>query len=189
MFGTVLQKQQNIGRDKEKKRQLKESESNIQEEANKQAASMKEKRKEDRSEGRQYAEEVLSRDVQGLTPEQRKNMESSGQRRLNRDIQGYQRQLTAQQGKSGIRGGAAYAQNADLARIGQEAQGQFQRDLSNLDSDLALKKLAAMFNIEQGEAAQGQTERQMAIDTLQLENERKRQRYLEDKFNRAFTKV
>jgi len=142
-----------------------------------------------RQKGKARAEEVFSRDVQGLTPEQKKNMESTAQRRLNRDMQGYERKLLAQQGRQGIKGGAAYAQQADLARIGADAQGQYQRDLSQLDSDLSLKKLAAMFNIEEGEAAQAQLDRQLAIDEANLENERIRQRWIEDQYNRLFTKV
>lgn len=142
-----------------------------------------------RDKGKKRAEEVFSRDVEGLTPQQKKNMESTAQRRLNRDMQGYERKLLAQQGRAGVKGGAAYAQQADLARIGSEAQGQYQRDLSQLDSDLSLKKLAAMFNIEEGEAAQAQLDRQLAIDEANLENERIRQRWIEDQYNRLFTKV
>ncbi len=161
----------------------------IQEMANKQVGQMKTDRDADRIKGKARADEVLSRDVEGLTPQQKKDLESDGQRRLNRDMQGYDRQIVANQGRNGIKGGAAYAQRADLARIGQEAQGQYRRDLSKLDSDLKLKKLAAGFNIEEGEAAQGTLDRQMALDEQNLEQERKRQRMLEDQYNRLFSRV
>src|SRR5689334_7390049 len=91
-----------------------ERERAIQSRALEQAKSMKEKRIADRSEGRQYAQNVLSQDYQGLTPQQRQNMESTGNRRLSREVQGHERRLLAEQGRKGIRGGTAYAQRADL---------------------------------------------------------------------------
>lgn len=157
--------------------------------ANENAKNLKGQREEDYASGKKRAEELFSREVQGLTPEQRRMKETTGKKNLNRSMQGYERQLLAKQGKSGIKGGAAYAQSADLARMGQESQGQLINDIESLDADLALKKLAAMFNIEQGEAAQGLTERQMAQDALELDAEKKRQKMLEDKFYGAFTKV
>ena len=158
-------------------------------EAFKNAQDMKEDRKTARGEGKQYAEELFNRNIAGLNPQQRQSMEESGRHSINRQMQGMERNLLAKQGKHGIKGGAAYAQHADLARAAVDAQGQMQRDLQSLDSDLALKKLAAMFNVEQGEAGQAQLDRQLALDELKYEEEKKRNRLLEEQFNRQFSKV
>jgi hypothetical protein len=167
----------------------KERENYVQQAATDQAQKYREERKTAREEGRKYAEEVLNRDVQGLTPSQRLAMEEGGSRKINRQMQGYERKLLAQQGRGGVRGGAAYAQQADLARAGSEAQAQHLSDIGQMDADIALKKLAAMFNIEQGEASQAQLDRQLALDELRLEEERKRQRYYEDKFNQNYSRI
>ncbi len=161
----------------------------IRKEASEQAKVYGEDRKAARQEGRAYADEVLSRNYQGLNPMQRQAMEESGKAKLNRDVQGYQRKLLANQGRAGIRGGAAYAQQADLARAGLDAQQQLYRDLENLDAETAMKKLAAAFNIEQGEAAQSQADKQLAYDDLRYEQEKKRQKALEDQINYLFSKV
>ncbi|HET9433069.1 MAG TPA: hypothetical protein VFO37_04895 [Chitinophagaceae bacterium] len=158
------------------------TEEEIKERARKEAEEIGKKRTESRQEGRRYAEEVLSRDIQGYTPAQRRSMEEGGKRRIGREFQGYQRQLLAQQGRRGLRGGAAYAQQADLARGAQEAQQQMMQDIEQSSADAALKKLAAMFSIEQGEAAQSSLDRQLALEEIRLEQERKRQRMYEDKY-------
>lgn len=161
----------------------------LRKEASEQAKSLGEERRAARQEGRSYANEVLSRNYSGLNPAQRQAMEETGRAKLQRDMQGIQRKLLANQGRSGIRGGAAYAQQADLARAGMDSQQQMYRDLQNLDADMALKKLAAAFNIEQGEAAQSQADRQLAIDEQRYEQERKRQKALEDQLNYLFSRV
>lgn len=166
-----------------------EDEAAQKERAQKSAAEMAEERKRARGEGRKYAEELFSRDVEGLTPNQRRYYEESGKRQIGKDIQGAQRQLSAQQGRRGLKGGAAYAQQADLAKAGAEAQGQLQRDISSMDADLALKRLAAMFNIEQGEAAQSQLDKQLSVDEQRAEAERRRQRYLQQQYDRLFSRI
>ena len=158
---------------------------------NQQAQEAKTNRQEARKEGKAYAEEVLNRDVQGLTPAQRKAMQYEASQKINRDTQQAERKLLGEQGRRGIGGksGVAFAQQQELSRAGQEAQGQATRDLEKLNADLALKKLAAMFNIEQGEASQSQLDRQMAIDELELSQEKKRQRAVEDQMNRLFSRL
>jgi hypothetical protein len=158
---------------------------------NTQAQEAKTNRQEARKEGRAYAEDVLSRDIQGLTPAQRQAIQYEASQRINRDTQQAERKLLGEQGRRGIGGksGVAFAQQQELARAGQEAQGQATRDTEKLNADLAMKKLAAMFNIEQGEAAQSQLDRQMAIDELELSNEKKRQRAIEDQMNRLFSRL
>jgi hypothetical protein len=156
-----------------------------------QAQQSKEARNQARQEGRAYAEDVISRDVPGLNPEQRNAMQYEANRQIKRSLQSANRRLLGDQATHGIvgKGGVGYAQQRDLERLANEARGQSTRDLDKLNADLALKKLAAMFNIEQGEAAQSQLDRQMAMDQLQLEQERKKQKYWEDKFNRLFSRV
>jgi len=157
--------------------------------ASNQAQQFRQEREQGRERGRAYGEEFLGRDIQGLTPTQRRSMEESAQKKLNRESQGLQRRLLAQQGSRGVRGGAAYAQQADLARATGEAQQQYMRDIDQMDADIALKKLGALFGIEQGEAAQSQLDRQLALDMARMDEERKRQRPYETKFNDYFSRV
>lgn len=151
----------------------------------------KEERKTSRAEGKAYAEEVLSRDVQGIDPKKRSAMQYEANKQIQRGMQSANRRLLGDQSSRGIvgKGGVGYAQQRDLQRLANDAQGQATRDLDKLDSDTALKKLAAMFNIEQGEATQSQLDKQLAVDELQLGEERKRNRMWEDKINRAFSRI
>lgn len=156
-----------------------------------QTQTAKQERQQARQEGRQYAEEVLNRDIEGLKPEQRNAMQYEANKQIKRAHQSANRKLLGEQSQHGIvgKGGVGYAQQRDLQRLANEAQGAATRDLDKLNADLALKKLAAMFNIEQGEAAQSQLDKQLAVDQLQVENERKRQKYYEDQFNRLMSRV
>lgn len=144
-----------------------------------------------RQEGRTYARDVLGQEVEGLNPKQKSAMQYEASKQIQRQMQSANRKLLGEQGRHGIvgKGGVGYAQQRDLQRLGQEAQGQATRDLDRLNSDLALKKLAAMFNIEQGEASQTQLDRQMAQDQAEIAEERRRNRGFEDKFNRLFSRV
>lgn len=150
-----------------------------------------EERKAAREGGRKYAEEFIHRDVQGLTPEKRNALQYEANKNIQRDLQSSRRRLLGEQGRRGIvgRGGVGYAQERDLDRMGREAKGQVHRDLDKLNSDLALKKMAAMFNIEQGEASQAHLDRQAALDDIRHQKERKRQRKYEDRFNRIFSRI
>ncbi len=154
-------------------------------------AQSKTDRQQARQEGKAYAEEVLGRDVQGLTPAQRNAMQFEANKQIQRQHQSANRKLLGDQSQHGIvgKGGVGYAQQRDLQKLANESQGQATRDIDKLNADLALKKLAAMFNIEQGEVAQNQLDKQMASDELKLSNEQKRQRYFEDQFNRLFSRL
>lgn len=152
------------------------------------AQKSKELRQTGRQEGRKYGEELFNRNVQGLTPEQRRNSEFESEKRINRDLHAKEKKLLGEQGKRNIgnRSGVAFAQQQELRRDADEAKGQAKRDLENLNADLALKKQAAMFNVEQGEGAQSQLDRQLAADELDLNRERKRARHLEDDYRNYF---
>jgi hypothetical protein len=129
-------------------------------------------------------EEFHARKFTGLTPEERARHESDAARRINRQIQGHQRELIGKQGHHGVRGGSAYAQKADLARLGMEAKNEANSAIRGMDQDLALKKMASQFAIEEGGAAEYLTNEQQAANELLLENERKRNRRHEAQFNR-----
>lgn len=151
----------------------------------------KEERKKAYEEGRARSEELFSRDVQGLDPAKKAAMQFEANKGIQRSMQSANRKLLGDQASHGIvgKGGVGYAQQRDLQKLGTEAQAGVTRDLDKLNADLALKKLAAMFNIEQGEASQSQLDKQLAIDEIQLNEERKRQRNFEDQFNRLFSRV
>lgn len=144
-----------------------------------------------RQEGKEYADEVLSRNYEGLTPEQRLQMQTESHKHVKRAAQSANRNMLGEQSQHGIvgKGGVAYAQQRDLQKRASEAEGQAMSDINKLDADLALKKLAAAFGIEQGEVSQNQLDKQMAIDEIQLNQERKKQKYYEDKFNQSFSRV
>lgn len=163
----------------------------IEKRASESAQKSKEERKLARKEGEEYVNEFFSRPQEGLTPEQKRTMQYEAKKQIQRGEQAAQRKLLGNQGIRGITGksGVAYAQQRDLARQAQEAQGAAQRDISKYDYDVALKKQAAKFSGAQGEAAQAQLDKQIALDELRLENERKRQRQLEDQYYQQFTRV
>lgn len=198
---------------KRKKKQLEQEKSNFQdernllegktteaEEANRQkmkqqieseAQAAKDVRQKGREEGKAYAEEVFSNPFPGLDPKQKIAMQNEANKNIRRQMQSANRRLLGEQGRRGITGrsGVAFAQQQELEKLGQEARGQASRDLDKLDKDLELKKIAARVNLEQGEAAQSLLDRQTAIDQLALEEEKKRQRMYEDRFNRLFERV
>lgn len=160
-----------------------------QEQINQVAADQKGRDQVARQEGKEYSDELLNRQYEGLGKVQRQGLQESANAQIGRDIQGYEKKLLAQQGRRGVKGGAAYAQQADLARMGADAQQQTQRDLSALDSDLAMRKLAAAYNIEQGEVGQEALRQQMAKDTLESYDQRKYQKWLAEQANKLFQRV
>lgn len=151
----------------------------------------KRSRSQARQEGREYAKDVLSQQVEGLSPRQKAAMQNEAFQRIGREQHAAQRRLGGIQGRRniGARSGVAFAQQQELDRQAQEARGGVQRDVEKLDADLALKKLAAMFNIEQGEAAQSNLDRQLALDEIELAEEKRRQRQLQDQMNRYFSRI
>lgn len=160
-----------------------------QENINQVASDQKERDKVARDEGKAYADELLNRQYEGLGQVQRRNLQESANAQIGRDIHGYEKKLLAQQGRRGVKGGAAYAQQADLARMGTDAQQQTQRDLSSLDADLAMRKLAAAYNIEQGEVGQEALRQQMAKDVLESYDQRKYQKWLAEQANKLFQRI
>jgi hypothetical protein len=185
-----LKKQQDQFSEGAKAREAQES-AEMETKASEKAQKSKEERNIARKEGQEYMDEFFSRPQEGLTPEQKRSMQFEAKKQIQRGEQAAQRKLLGNQGMRGITGrsGVAYAQQRDLNRQAQEAQGAAQRDVNKYDYDLALKKQAAKFSGEQGEASQAALDKQLALDELRLENERKRQRQLEDQYYQQFTRV
>lgn len=155
------------------------------------AAQSKTDRQQAREEGRADTEAFFQKDIQGLDPKKRQAMQYEANKGIQRSHQSANRKLLGDQSQRGIQGqgGVGYAQQRDLQKMAQDAEGGVTRDLDKLDSDVALKKLAAIFTGGEGNAAQSQLDKQMALDELQLADERKRQRTFEDQFNRQFMRA
>lgn len=154
-------------------------------------AESKSERQKAREEGRADTEAFLAKEVEGLDPATRQALQYEANKGIQRSHQSANRKLLGDQASHGIvgKGGVGYAQQRDLQKMADEAYGGARRDLTKLDKDLALKKKAAIFAGGQGEASQSQIDKQMAIDELQLADEKKRQRNFEDQFNRLFSRV
>ncbi|SRR5260221_5467965 len=148
-------------------------------------------RQKARGRGREYAQEVMGRKIEGLDPNQRRAMQYEANRGINRAAETANRELLGNQAKRGIlgRGGVGYAQQRELQRLASEARGGVHRDLDKLNADMTEKRRAQQFGIESGEAAQHQLDRQIAQDEINLEKERKRQRNFEDRFYQQFSRI
>lgn len=113
----------------------------------------------------------------GLEEKDRENLRNQQKTQIDRDIQNYNRMLGGQQSVRGIRGGVTAAQQADLARMGRESMTDFERGLSDLDTQLAMKKLVAKFGNIEGSKGEQALINQQAYDKilgyLQNENQRK----------------
>ena len=153
------------------------------------AAEQRQRDVEAQQRGDQRYQDLRSQYSKGLEDKQRRVLQESANSQINRDIQGYEKKLLSQQGRRGVKGGAAFAQQQDLARLGSEAQQQMQRDLSVLDSELALRQVAAAYNVQQGEIAQEALRNQMAKDTLESYDQRKYQKWLASEANKLFHSI
>jgi len=202
MFGHHKAKRENrrlkreIGRQKEQTEannpeKLKETADQQTSQANEKAAQAKSERQKSREEGRADTEAFLAKEVAGLNPQQRQAMQYEANKSIQRSHQAANRRLLGDQASHGIIGksGVGYAQQRDLQKLANEAQGGVERDLTKLEHDLALKKKAAIFAGGQGEAAQSQLDKQTALDELRLDEERKRQRFFEDQALKQFHRV
>lgn len=113
------------------------------------------KREAEAREGyKEEARQDVTTDMPGLTPNQRRQLQQSANSQINKQVQSYKRSMSSNQGRRGVRGGAAFAQQAEIARQGMDAQNQFQRDLVEKDTDLAMRRLAAYLAQVEGRTAQ-----------------------------------
>lgn len=156
-----------------------------------QVAESKAERGKAREEGIEYARNLFHTEKEGLSPEERRAMQYEANRGIQRNMQSAERKLLGEQSQRGIhgKGGVAYAQQRDLQRQGREAEAGVHRDLDRLNADLAKKKIASMFAVGQGEAAQTQLDKQLAQDEINLEKERNRQRKSEKEFTKLFNRA
>jgi hypothetical protein len=164
---------------------------NYEPEIDKKVEKAKQERSASREEGWKHGEDIMARKTVGLDPEQRRALQYEANKGIQRSMQSANRRLLGDQGQRGIGkgSGVGFAQQLELERAGRDAQGTADRDITKLDKDLELKKKAAIFNVSQGEAAQTQMDRQRASDDLQLYEERKRARAIEEKLNNLMARI
>lgn len=155
------------------------------------AAFARQGRRTAQQEGRADTAAFLQQPMQGLDPAKRKAMQYEANKQIQRREQTAQRNLLGEQNQRGIvgKGGIAYNQQYNLQNVGREQRGQIERDLTRLNSDLELKNKAAAFAGGQGEAAMYQLDQQQALDNLQLNEEKRRQRRQEDQYNRQWHRM
>lgn len=108
----------------------------------------------EREQFRGEAEGDVTKELPGLTDKQRRSLQESANSQINKQVQNYKRMLASTSGRRGIRGGAAAAPQLEVARQGLDAQNQFQRDLVEKDSDLAMRRLAAYLSNIEGRSAE-----------------------------------
>jgi hypothetical protein len=158
--------------------------------ANQLANQATERQKNARGAGRQYATEFLNQDIQGLNPKQKVALQEGAFQNISSNAAREQRQLAATQGRRGVNGGAAFAQQQELNRDVQQQRNQVNRDLINLENENVMKKLAAMFGVEQGFVGQdiynyGQAQNEMR----DLEERRRLQANTKQFKNKSFNRI
>jgi len=124
----------------------------IQAAAEKQSEQAKEKDKEYRAEERTDIEQSIDRDFKGLTDEQKAAMQETANKQISQQAQRSNRQLQSEAGQRGFVGGDD-AMKMETVRLASEAQGQFARDLTTMDADVALQKLTTALIMEESRAA------------------------------------
>jgi hypothetical protein len=162
--------------------------SQVEEKANQ----SKEDRKQGYAEGRKRVQDLYADEsIHGLDPEKRKAMQYAANQQIHRGHQAANRKLLGEQAQRGVvgKGGVGFAQQKELQKMAMDAEGSANRDLTNLDADLRLKNIAAIFAGEQGEASQNQLDKQMALDELKYEDEKKRNRNFEDYAYKQFSRI
>lgn len=157
------------------------------------AAESKAEAQGSREEGRADIEAFLRKDYSGLglDPKVRQAMQYEANKSIQRGHQSANRKLLGEQSQSGIggKGGVGYAQQRDLQKMAGEATAGVDRDLTKLDKDLELKKMAAIFTAGEGRAAQDLLNKQLAVDEIQLFEEKKKQKFYEDQRNQQFNRI
>lgn len=103
---------------------------------------------------REEAKKEVTTELPGLTDQQRRSMQQSANAAINKQVQNYRRTIASGQGRRGVRGGAAMAPQIELARQAMDVQNQFQRDLVEQDTDLAMRRLAAYLANVEGRSAE-----------------------------------
>ena len=154
-----------------------------------QMSDAEDQRMQGRREGyKQEAKSDLSTEMQGLTPAQKLAMQETASNQINNQIQNYSRMASSKMGAAGVRGGAANAMQSELMDKGLEATNQFNRDLTELDSNKAMEKLAAYLSMVEGRQADDVLKRQQYYDQLTGERQKKREEAIAG-YNKKYYKV
>jgi len=147
------------------------------------------RREEQREQHKTEAYEDVTTEIPGMSDAQKRAMQESANAQIDSQVQNYARQMAGGISRSGQRGGTAYAQQADLAQKGMAAQNQFQRDLVEKDSDMAMKKLAAYMASLEGKTAEDILRRQQYFDYITGKQDKNKQdvywQYYGNKFNKV----
>jgi hypothetical protein len=133
-------------------------------------------------------EEFLKREVEGLDPKHKQALQYEANKGIKQSYQNANRKLLGEQAQNGIqgRGGVGFSQQMTLQDMARNNQNQVTRDVNKLDHDTALKRQAQIFAGGKGEEAQALLDAQAAEDELNLLDEKKRQRSLEDQFFKQY---
>jgi len=124
------------------------------------------RREEEREKHKQESEEDVTTKLPGLDEETKAAMRASANTAISRQISDASRRMASQSGRMGVKGGAAMNPQSELYGSGLEAQMQFQRDLAEQDSDVAMKRLAAYLASLEGKSAESVLRRQQYIDYI-----------------------
>lgn len=149
----------------------------------------KEREQKDRETYKDEALKDVTTELPGLTPNQRRQLQQSANSQINKQVQKYQRSMASKTGKRGIRGGAAFAPQAEIARQGMDAQNQFQRDLVEKDTDLAMRRLAAYLAQVEGRTAQDILRRGQYYDFITGKQQQGKQSAYERLYDDLLSKV
>lgn len=153
------------------------------------AARYREQAAEDRARGRAEATELVNNPPQGLTDKQRTDLRNQRETQLNRDLSNYNRMLSGKQSVKGVRGGVTMAAQRDLQNMAQQELSDYERGLADLDTSLALKKLASIYGAGESEAAQGALQNQSAYDRIYGYLQNENQRRLAQRSDRYLSKI
>jgi hypothetical protein len=154
-----------------------------------QMADAEDQRMQGKREGyKQEAKSDLSTEMQGLNPAQKLAMQETASNQINNQIQNYSRMASSKMGAAGVRGGAANAMQSELMDKGLEATNQFNRDLTELDANKAMEKLAAYLSMVEGRSADDVLKRQQYYDQLTGEKQKNREQAIAG-HNKKYYKV
>jgi hypothetical protein len=163
--------------------QYTEDRQNVQEAAN-QLEDSDEERNSAKKE--KFGEESLAdvnTPMEGLTPQEKTSLQESANSQINKQVQKYSRQMGSNAGQRGIRGGAGAAPQQELGVQALEAQNQFHRDLTDKDTDLKFKRLAAFLAGKHGRTAEDLIRRQQDMDWVTSERDKKKQGIQSNRWN------
>lgn len=154
-----------------------------------QMSDAEDQRLQGRREGlKQEAKEDVSTEMPGLNPAQKLAMQETASNQINNQIQNFSRMASSKMGAAGVRGGAANAVQSELMDKGLHATNQFNRDLTELDSNKAMEKLAAYLTMVEGRQADDVLRRQQYYDQLTGEKQKTREQEIAN-HNRKYYKV